>query len=151
MMQDLNWLIWKPVISVQAQTWYTQIVEGGALGNFVSLVFLGIQWQPYLPGIVQEWCYQRSRQGSGRQCIRKYRYLSATVLHTKHLISLHFRGSFGNDVLNIPTVLENFGYLGGKNILKSAPDYPGYKAEYPTGLLKRIGKTWITSIGILKM
>ncbi len=123
-------------IGADVQTWTHQIVEGGALGNFVSLVFLGIDanGNPIYQdqdknGVINE----ADRVVVGNAYPKYQISFSNSFAYKAFDFSFNFRGSFGNDVLNIHRLYyENFGYLGGKNILKSALDYPGYKgkAEY---------------------
>ena len=123
-------------IGADVQTWTHQIVEGGALGNFVSLVFLGIDanGNPIYQdqdknGIINE----ADRVVVGNAYPTFQLSFSNSFVYKKFDLSFNFRGSFGNDVLDIHRLYyENFGYLGGKNILLSALDYPGYKgkAEY---------------------
>ncbi len=123
-------------IGADVQTWTHQIKEGGALGNFVSLQFLGIDssGNPIYKdqdknGVINE----ADRVVVGNAYPKFQLSFSNSFVYKNFDLSFNFRGSFGNDVLNIHRLYyENFGYLGGKNILLSALDNPKYKgkAEY---------------------
>ncbi|MDB5210707.1 MAG: rane protein, partial [Sediminibacterium sp.] len=123
-------------IGADVQTWTHQILEGGALGNFVSLVFLGIDasGNPMYKdqdknGVINE----SDRVVVGNAYPKFQLSFSNNFVYKAFDLSFNLRGSFGNDVLDIHRLYyENFGYLGGKNILLSALDFPGYKgkAEY---------------------
>ncbi len=123
-------------IGADVQTWTHQILEGGSLGNFVSLRFLGIDatGNPIYEdqdknGVINE----ADRVIVGNAYPKFQLSFSNSFAYKSFDFSFNLRGSFGNDVLNIHRLYyENFGYLGGKNILLSALDYPGFKgkAEY---------------------
>ncbi|TDO24433.1 SusC/RagA family TonB-linked outer membrane protein [Pedobacter duraquae] len=130
-------------IGSDVQTWTHQIKEGGALGNFVALKFLGIDGggNPIYQdtdgnGVINE----NDRQIVGN-AYPKFQLSFANTFNYKNFdLSFNFRGSFGNDVLNIHRLYyENFGYLGGKNILLSALDFPNFKgkAEYSSRYVEK--------------
>jgi TonB-linked SusC/RagA family outer membrane protein len=130
-------------IGSDVQTWTHQIKEGGALGNFVSLVFLGIDGEgnPIYKdvdnnGVINE----ADREVTGNAYPKFQLSFSNSFVYKKFDLSFNFRGSFGNSVLNIHRLYyENFGYLGGKNILLSALDVPNYKgkAEYSSRYVEK--------------
>ncbi len=123
-------------IGADVQTWTHQIVEGKPVGNFVTLIFQGIDAAGYPiykdvdnNGKINE----ADRQIAGNAYPKFQMSFSNSFTYKNFDLSFNFRGSYGNSVLNIHRLYyENFGYLGGKNILLSALDYPGYKgkAEY---------------------
>jgi TonB-linked SusC/RagA family outer membrane protein len=130
-------------IGSDVQTWTHQIKEGGALGNFVSLVFLGIDGEgnPIYKdadnnGVINE----ADREVTGNAYPKFQLSFSNSFVYKNFDLSFNFRGSFGNSVLNIHRLYyENFGYLGGKNILLSALDFPNYKgkAEYSSRYVEK--------------
>jgi len=153
-------------IGADVQTWTHQIVEGGALGNFVSLVFLGIDANGnpmYQDQDKNQVINEADRVVVGNAYPKFQLSFSNSFVYRAFDLSFNFRGAFGNDVLNIHRLYyENFGYLGGKNILLSALDYPGYKgkAEYSNRFVENasyvkldnlsIGYTLITKKSIVK-
>ncbi|MCW3089522.1 MAG: rane protein [Ferruginibacter sp.] len=129
-------------IGADVQTWTHQILEGGPVGNFVTLIFKGIDASGYpiyqdnkKDGVINE----ADRQIAGN-AYPKFQMSFSNAFAYKNLdLSFNFRGSYGNSVLNIHRLYyENFGYLGGKNILLSALDNPGYKgkAEYSSRFIE---------------
>jgi TonB-linked SusC/RagA family outer membrane protein len=123
-------------IGADVQTWTHQIKEGGALGNFVALVFQGIDasGNPIYKDVDGNGKIDENDRQIVGNAYPKFQLSFNNAFTYKNLdLAFNFRGSFGNDVLNITRLYyENFGYLGGKNILLSALDYPNYKgkAEY---------------------
>ncbi len=123
-------------IGADVQTWTHQIVEGGALGNFVALVFNGIDTAGYPIYVDQNKdgkIDESDRRIVGNAYPKFQMSFSNSFTYKNFDLAFNLRASYGNDVLNIHRLYyENFGYLGGKNILLSALDNPNYKgkAEY---------------------
>lgn len=123
-------------------TWTHQIVEGQSVGNFVALVFEGIDDKGN--SIYQDTDQDGKITDNDRQIIGnaypKFQMSFSNTFNYKRFdMSFLFRGSYGNKMLNVHRIYyENFGYLGGKNILKSALDYPNFKgkAEYSSRFIE---------------
>lgn len=117
-------------------TWTHQIVEGGSVGNFVALVFEGIDAEGN--SIYKDTNQDGAITDQDRQIVGnaypKFQMSFSNAFNYKNFdLSFLLRGSYGNKMLNVHRIYyENFGYLGGKNILLSALDYPEFKgkAEY---------------------
>lgn len=129
-------------IGADVQTWTHQVLEGQPVGNFTTLIFEGIDANGFpiytdtdKNGVINE----NDRQVAGNAYPKFQLSFANNIFYKKFDLSFNLRGSFGNDVLNIHRLYyENFGYLGGKNILLSALDYPGYKgkAEYSSRFIE---------------
>jgi TonB-linked SusC/RagA family outer membrane protein len=153
-------------IGADVQTWTHQVLEGQPVGNFTTLIFEGIDANGFpiytdtdKNGVINE----NDRQVAGNAYPKFQLSFANNFFYKKFDLSFNLRGSFGNDVLNIHRLYyENFGYLGGKNILLSALDYPGYKgkAEYSSRFIEdgsyikldniSIGYTTSFSEGVVK-
>lgn len=129
-------------LGADIQTWTHQIVEGGPVGNFVAFVFEGIDANGNAiykdsnhDGVITE----ADREVVGNAYPKFQLSFSNSVTWKNFDASILLRASIGNDVLNVHRLYyENFGYLGGKNILQSALDYPNYKgkAEYSSRFIE---------------
>jgi len=141
-------------IGADVQTWTHQVLEGQPVGNFTTLIFEGIDANGFpiytdtnKDGVINE----ADRQVAGNAYPKFQLSFANAVSYKKFDLSFNFRGSFGNDVLNIHRLYyENFGYLGGKNILLSALDYPGYKgkAEYSSRFVEDASYIKLDNISI---
>jgi len=141
-------------IGADVQTWTHQVLEGQPVGNFTTLIFEGIDANGFpiytdtnKDGVITE----ADRQVAGNAYPKFQLSFANSVFYKKFDLSFNLRGSFGNDVLNIHRLYyENFGYLGGKNILLSALDYPGYKgkAEYSSRFVEDASYVKLDNISI---
>ena len=118
------------------QTWTHQIVEGGPIGNFVAVVFKGIDKNGN--AIFDDKNKDSIITDADRQIIAnaypKFQLSFSNTFQYKNFdLNVFFRGVFGNHVLNMHRMyFENYSYFSNKNILLSANDYPNFKgkAEY---------------------
>lgn len=118
------------------QTWTHQIVEGGPIGNFVAVVFKGIDKDGN--SIFEDTNKDSLITDADRQVIAnaypKFQLSFSNTFQYKNFdLTVFFRGVFGNHVLNMHRMyFENYSYFSNKNILLSANDYPNFKgkAEY---------------------
>ena len=121
---------WMPA---DLQTWTHQIVEGQAIGNFVTLTFLGIDanGNSIFKDVNKDGKIDDSdREVAGNAYPKFLLSFNNTFTWKNFDLNVFIRGSYGNDVMNIHRIYyENFGYFGGKNILLSALDYPTFKGK----------------------
>ena len=123
-------------LGADLQTWTHQIVEGGAIGNFVAPVFLGIDQSgnsilldKNKDGVITD----DDREIVGNAYPKFQLSFNNSFQYKQFDLNIFFRGVFGNHVLNMHRMYyENFSYFGNKNILLSATDHPDFKgkAEY---------------------
>ena len=121
---------WMPA---DLQTWTHQIIEGGAIGNFVTLVFEGIDsnGQSKFKDVNTDGKIDDNDRVVTGNAYPKFIFSFNNTFSWKNFdLSFLLRGSYGNEVLDIHRIYyENFGYFGGKNILLSALDYPNFKGK----------------------
>lgn len=129
-------------LEADLQTWTHQIIEGGAIGNFVAPVFLGINANGesiFKDNNKDGQITDEDREVVGNAYPKFQLSLNNTFTYKQWDLSIFLRGVFGNDVLNMHRMyFENFGYFGNKNILHSALDYPDFKgkAEYSSRFIE---------------
>lgn len=141
-------------LGADLQTWTHQIVEGGAIGNFVAPVFLGIDdtgnsifLDKNKDGIIND----ADREIVGNAYPKYQLSLNNTFQYKNFDLNIFFRGVFGNHVLNMHRMYyENFSYFGGKNILLSAIDYPDFKgkAEYSSRYIENASYIKLDNLSI---
>lgn len=117
-------------------TWTQRIVEGGPIGNFVAPVYLGTDengYPIYKDNTGDGHISEEDREIVGNAYPKFQLGFNNTFAYRNWDLGIFFRGVFGHSILNAHRMYyENFGYLGGKNILRSALDEPNYQgiAEY---------------------
>lgn len=123
-------------LEADLQTWTHQIVEGGAIGDFVAPVFMGIDEDGnsiFRDNNKDGFITDEDREVVGNAYPKFQLSLNNSFTYKNWDLNIFLRGVFGNHVLNMHRMyFENFSYFGSKNILHSALDYPEFKgkAEY---------------------
>jgi TonB-dependent starch-binding outer membrane protein SusC len=118
-------------MSTDLKVYTERIVEGGPIGNFWGPKFKGFDSSGN--NIFDDVDKDSNIDSDDNQKIGNaypdFTFSWSNVLTYKKLsLSFLFRGSVGNDVLNVNRLYyEGFGYFGSKNILHSTLDHPDYK------------------------
>lgn len=141
-------------LGADLQTWTHQVVEGGKIGNFVAVVFLGIDedgnsifLDKNKDGIIND----EDREVVGNAYPKFMLNFNNTFRYKNFDLSIFLRGVFGNDVLNMHRMYyENFAYFGGKNILASALDHSEFKgkAEYSSRFVEKASYIKLDNIAL---
>ncbi|MDR1503855.1 MAG: TonB-dependent receptor [Prevotella sp.] len=115
------------------KTYMERIVEGGPIGDFYGLKFLGIDENGQ--NVFQDLDGNNLINDEDNQILGNAYpdiILGFSNMFTWKQWDLSFllRSSIGNDVVNVPRMYyEGFNYFGGKNILTSTLEWPEYKGS----------------------
>lgn len=115
------------------QQYTERIIEGGPIGNFWGPHFIGVDENGQ--NILEDLNNDNIINENDYQVIGNA-YPDITLGFSNMIswkqweLNFLFRGSFGNDVLNVHRMYyEGFNYFGGKNILASTLEHPEYKGS----------------------
>lgn len=118
--------------STDIDTWTQRIVEGDPIGNFVAPIFTGFtedgSQATYEDLNGDGTITEEDRVVVGNAFPDFQLSLSNSFNYKNWDLNFTLRGAFGHQILNGHRFYyENFGYLGQKNILESALDYPNFE------------------------